>query len=401
MVFPFVNHRGRAQEGKRSAKDQWVVSGLTMKYSETMLENLPIENLCSCSFVDTKCKSLLRDRRIDQDLTIAIIEVMNRQNRFLMSMLLLLLIISACSPQKMDETTPPAQPISTASPTLILKKTETNPVATKTPKPSSTQNPTLSPVTDTTHLREIDSMPMIQIPAGEVWIGCDETNNAGFSCLADELPLHQAYLDPFLIDKFEVTNAQYALCVMGGACAEPYYQHSETRQNYYSDPDYADFPKVAVSWFEARDYCEWVGGRLPTEAEWVRAARGDDKRVYPWGNEVPDCEKANTLDENTGKLCVGDTAPVGSYPQGASPFGVMDLAGNVWEWTADWYHKNYYSISPEINPQGPEQGGMKVVHGGGFDYGWKLTRVAYTTDHDPREHKIGFGFRCVMDSTGN
>jgi len=197
------------------------------------------------------------------------------------------------------------------------------------------------------------------------------------------------------MDKFEVTNAQFALCVTDGACAEPTYKHSATRQNYYSDPDYADFPRVAVSWFEARDYCQWVGGRLPTEAEWVRAARGDDNRVYPWGNEDPDCSKVNLLDESTGKLCVGDTVPVGSFPEGASPFGVMDLAGNVWEWTADWYHQNYYSISPEINPQGPEQGGMKVVHGGGFDYGWKVTRIAYTTDHDPSEHKIGFGFRCV------
>jgi formylglycine-generating enzyme required for sulfatase activity len=343
----------------------------------------------------------LRDRRIDEDLTPAIIEVMNRQNQFLMIILLVLVMISACSAQDVNVPTAQSQIISIASPTFLLTKTETNPVPIKTPKPTSAQNLTASTETSPIHLREIDNMPMIEIPAGKVWIGCDETNNAGFSCLADELPLHQVFLDAFFIDKFEVTNAQFALCVKDEACTQPYYQHSATRQDYYSDPDYADFPKVAVSWFEARDYCGWVGGRLPTEAEWVRAARGDDKRVYPWGDEVPDCDKANTLDEKTGKLCFGDTTPVGSFPEGASPLGVMDLAGNVWEWTADWYHQNYYSISPEVNPQGPEQGGTKVVHGGGFDYGWKVTRIAYTTDHDPREHKISFGFRCVMDGNGD
>ncbi|MDD3948200.1 MAG: SUMF1/EgtB/PvdO family nonheme iron enzyme [Anaerolineaceae bacterium] len=320
---------------------------------------------------------------------------MKRQNRFWMIMLFVLLILSACSVQDIDKTPSPDQPIATALPTEILTETQTNPDPLTTSKPATEQNPTISSETSTTQVRETDNMPMIEIPAGQVWIGCDETNNAGFSCLADELPLHQVTLDAYFIDKFEVTNAQYALCVMDGACAEPYYQHSATRQDYYTDPDYADYPRVAVSWFEASDYCEWGGGRLPTEAEWVRAARTDDNRVYPWGNETPDCGKANTLDENTGQLCLGDTAAVGSFPEGASPFGVMDLAGNVWEWTADWYHQDYYSNSPEINPQGPEQGGTKVVHGGGFDYGWKLTRIAYTTDHDPREHKIGFGFRCV------
>lgn len=249
-----------------------------------------------------------------------------------------------------------------------------------------------------TLFREIDGMEMIEIPQGEVWIGCDESNNAGFACMADELPLHQVVVDEFWIDKYEVSNAQFALCVQAGACETPYYQRSVTRTEYYADPEFSDYPRVAVSWFEAQEYCNWAGGRLPSEAEWVRAARGEDQRVYPWGDELPNCNLANTLDENTGHMCVGDTASVGSYPLGASPFGVMDLAGNAWEWMADWYHKDYYSFSPRENPQGPEIGGTKVVHGGGFDYSWKHSRIAYTSDHDPKEHKIGFGFRCVMDS---
>lgn len=322
---------------------------------------------------------------------------MKRQHLLSLLPLLFILLVSACLTGNANLSVESDQLISTASPTFILIKTESNPIIANTPAPAAIHTPDNQPETEATHLREIDRMPLIEIPAGDVWIGCDETNNAGFPCMGDELPLHQVYLDPFFIDKFEVTNAQYALCARDGACAEPYYQHSATQTDYYTDPDYADFPRVAVSWFEASDYCEWAGGRLPTEAEWVRAARGDDRRVFPWGDEDPDCNKANMLDENTGKVCVGDTAPVGSYPEGASPFGVMDLAGNAWEWTADWYNWKYYSISPEINPQGPEQGGTKVVHGGGFDYGWKHLRIAYTTDHDPKEHKIGFGFRCVMD----
>ena len=326
---------------------------------------------------------------------------MTCQSRFFVTMFIFLLILSACSAIKVDEQLVRVTPVSNATATEILKKTESIPDPINTPKPTLEQYPSMSFEIGSAYIREIDGMPLIEIPAGKVWIGCDETSNGGFSCLADELPLHQVYLDTFLMDKFEVTNAQYALCVLAGACAEPYYQHSASRPNYYSDPNYAEYPRVAVSWFEAGDYCEWVGGRLPTDAEWVRAARGDDKRTYPWGDDVPDCLKANMLDETTGKMCVGDTEAVGSHLAGASPFGIMDMAGNVWEWTADWYHKNYYSISPETNPQGPEQGGAKVVHGGGFDYGWKLTRIAYTTDHDPSEHKIGFGFRCVMEGNAN
>lgn len=247
-------------------------------------------------------------------------------------------------------------------------------------------------------IRDADGMELIEIPAGKTWIGCFEENNGGFACNSDELPVHQVSLDGFWIDKFEVSNGQFSLCVRAGACEPPYYLRSSTRGDYYGNAEFDRYPRVSVSWHEAQEYCQWVGGRLPTEAEWVRAARGGDQRLYPWGDEKPSCELANTLDERTGKLCVGDTSPVGEHPLGASPFGVMDMAGNVWEWTADWYHKDYYSFSPLDNPQGPEQGGTKVVHGGSFDYGWERLRIAYTSDHDPREHKIGFGFRCVMDA---
>jgi len=182
-------------------------------------------------------------------MTTAIIGIMKRQPLFLLIVLLFFLLVSACFTNNENLLHATDQPVSTASPTFMLTKTELTSVFASTSTPASTQKPGITSETDTTRFREIDNMPLIEIPAGQVWIGCDESNNAGFSCMADELPLHQVYLDTFFIDKFEVTNAQYALCVLDGACDEPYYQHSATRRDYYPDPAYANFPKVAVSWF--------------------------------------------------------------------------------------------------------------------------------------------------------
>lgn len=328
-----------------------------------------------------------------------------KSKSLLLLVLALMIVLTACgenSPEISVETAHPvletALPIAANSPEP--QKSDVPATATQYVNPIPTEQTIEAEEhtePETPILRNLDGMTLIPIVEGKVWIGCDESNNAGFDCWADELPLHQVWVDAFWMDKFEVSNAQFARCVKAGACQTPYYLRSATREEYYPNPDFADYPRVAVSWFEAEAYCNWVGGRLPTEAEWVRAARGEDKRVYPWGDQPPTCELANSLEVKTGLMCVGDTARVGSYPLGASPFGVMDLAGNVWEWTADWYHGGYYSFSPEENPQGPEQGGTKVVHGGGFDYSLDRLRIAYTSDHDPREHKIGFGFRCVMD----
>jgi formylglycine-generating enzyme required for sulfatase activity len=232
-----------------------------------------------------------------------------------------------------------------------------------------------------------DDAPMAAIPAGEFWMGVD-----GMIGLEDERPRHEVWLDAYQMDIYEVTVARYARFLAATNREPPSYWETVKLA------EHGDRPVIGVDWADAEAYCKWAGKRLPTEAEWEKAARGTDERQYPWGNQKPTSDLANyALGARFSYSQV--LMPVGKYGRAASPYGLFDMGGNVWEWTQDWYDGAYYAKSSRKNPTGAGQGQFKVLRGGSWSdmakymltYGrFKLlpaTRNSYT------------GFRCARAVT--
>jgi len=256
------------------------------------------------------------------------------------------------------------------------------------------------------------SVGMATIPAGYFWMGCVEGDS---KCSADEKPRHKVYVSAFKMDKKEVTAGEFKQCVNAGNCSSsglnmPYWSGKE-------QPDWAwtctyntgkdSHPINCVDWSQAKAYCEWKGKRLPTEAEWEKAARGGTESIYYWGNNGDNaCSYGNVADksakEKWSDWTIAEcrdgyqtTAPVGSFKPNS--YGLYDMAGNVWEWNSDWYDENYYQSSPEKNPEGAGSGSYRVLRGGSWVYNSESVRASNRRWYGPDSRNYNIGFRCVSE----
>lgn len=247
-----------------------------------------------------------------------------------------------------------------------------------------------------------ESEDMVAVPGGPFTMGChpSEGEGEGSACGEDERPAHPVELDAFALDRTPVTLADWRRCMADRACTPPKrYEAGERHAQFcnWGQPEREDHPVNCVTWFQAVAYCRYRGKRLPTEAEWEKAARGTDGRRYPWGDEAPTCERA-VMRDGQGKGCgTRGTLPVGTRPLDASPYGARDMLGNVWEWMEDWYAEGAYGEGPRKNPRGPAEGEDRGGRGGAFISGPDELRVS-DRGHDVPETALGgLGVRCAKD----
>ncbi len=282
---------------------------------------------------------------------------------------------------------PPTQVVvlATTAPAIENTATASAPTATPIPAVTDTVEPSPTPIPPTA--TEEPSPTPIPVPEGMALIPGD-TFTMGSTNRSDETPEHQVTLSDFYMDLFEVSNARYTLCVDAGVCAAPARRGSFTRGSYFDNPDFANYPVVFVTWEQADAFCAFEGKRLPTEAEWEYAAGGPDELQWPWGN---------TFEAALSAASAGDTQPVDAYPDGVSPFGMHNMAGNVAEWVADRY--GTYPSDPQTDPTGPETGNARVYRGGSFG---NTDRTFYTTTRRYNQGQRFFvediGFRCAADA---
>ncbi len=243
---------------------------------------------------------------------------------------------------------------------------------------------------------------MVFVPGGTFTMGA----SAGSGIPLDEQPPHVVELSAFWIDRTEVTVNAYAVCVADSGCSEPDPNSSLDPYCNWNSNRPGDHPMNCVDWSRGQAYCTWAGKRYPTEAEWEKAARGPDARTYPWGSETPSCDYAVYFDLPLGAAGCGTdhTLPVASKPAGASPYGALDLIGNVWEWISDWYDAGYYAVSPSTDPQGPAttQTNLRVMRGDAWDDSHStFLRSPNRLYNFPTQWSRAIGFRCARDSSAD
>jgi hypothetical protein len=223
----------------------------------------------------------------------------------------------------------------------------------------------------------LDGSQLAYVPAGDFIMGSGIGNT----------PQKTVSLDPYWIYTTDVTNKMYAQCVASGNCAAP---AQEVGTPVYTNPDYGDFPVVGVTWDMATNYCKWAQASLPTEAQWEKAARGQASAVHPWGEANPSCDLLNFSG------CLGHISAVTDYPAGRSPYGLLDMAGNVFQWVNDFYDPNYYDTMPAQNPTGPTGGDSHVIRGSSFESDAASTLAAVRHYGAAAYHSRDLGFRCVV-----
>lgn len=262
----------------------------------------------------------------------------------------------------------------------VLPTSSETPFPSPTPTALNISTPSVFP----NEITDNQGVYMRLIPAENFLMGSDTGG-------ANEKPLREMYIDSFYMDVYEVTNKLYQTCVEAGSCVPPALKGSFLRDGmYYSNPTFDNFPVIYVNWEMAKSYCEWRGARLPTEAEWEKAARGREGNTYPWGYSYINC--------NGNISCAFETTQIGTYPKDISKYGIYDMAGNVQEWVADWYSETYYQDSPLSNPPGPSSGESRVLRGSAWNLDDYSARTSFRLAENPIVTYHYVGFRCARSN---
>jgi formylglycine-generating enzyme required for sulfatase activity len=275
-----------------------------------------------------------------------------------------------------------------ASEQALLMATATSVAMTaNAPTPTNTPTATPEPLLGSSRTSPVDGMVQVYVPSGSFLMG---STDADTEAEIQEKPQHTVYLDGYWIDQTEVTQGMFKRCIASTTC--PDVVHDLEQNPNFTNPDYDNHPAIYVTWDQAKTYCERVGRRLPTEAEWEKAARGTDGRLYPWGNTPPNGNQALF------NKALNGTRPVGGYPDGISPYGALDMIGNVREWVTDFYSEYYYGESAERNPTGPTEAkdNEHVLRGASWTDAVHYARIAMRFHHVPWSPGDNRGFRCSV-----